>query len=199
MALPLPSQGTVSDPIAGLDPRVRAAIETLFFTVFLAFAAQVAIPMPPDGVPQTLHTLVVLLAALRLGPILGTTSMILYALIGLLGLPVFSRWGHGPGVLLGQTGGYIIGFILCQPIVHWIVRRRDGTVRGWLALVVAMTGAHAVIFCVGVPWFGVVNGYPPHRAIEGGFLPFIPGTIAKTVAAVLIGRWVAPMSARHPW
>jgi biotin transport system substrate-specific component len=186
-------------PLARLDVRLRAALEVVFFTVFLSFAAQVAVPLPPDGVPQTLHTLVVLLAALRLGPILGTSSMLLYALVGLLGLPVFSKFGHGPAVLVGQTGGYIVGFILCQPVVHWIVRRPDGTVRGWLALVTAMTAAHAVIFAVGVPWLGVVNGFSPSRAVEGGLLPFIPGTIVKTAAAVLIGRYVSPLTWRRAW
>lgn len=197
MAHPLPNSHSL--PMLRLDARTRAILETLFFTAFLAFAAQVAVPLPPDGVPQTLHTLVVLLAALRLGPILGTTSMTLYAVIGLVGIPVFSKWGHGPAVLIGQTGGYIVGFILCQPVVHWIVRRRDGTTRGWLALVAAMTAAHAVIFAVGVPWFGVVNGYSPVRAVEGGLLPFIPVTILKTAAAVLIGRYVAPLTWRRAW
>ena len=197
MAGPVPAPRTISVP--SLDARVRAAIETVLFTLFLAFAAQVAIPLPPDGVPQTLHTLVVLLAALRLGPVLGTTSMVLYALVGLVGVPVFAKGGHGPAVLVGQTGGYIVGFIACQPLVHWIVRRPDGTVRGWLALIAAMTAAHAVIFAIGVPWLGVVNGYGPWRAIEGGLLPFIPGTIAKTAVAVLIGRHVSPLSWRRAW
>lgn len=186
-------------PIPRFDARLRAVLEVLFFTVFLALAAQVAIPLPPDGVPQTLHTLVVLLSALRLGPILGTTTMTLYATVGLLGLPVFSNFGHGPAVLVGQTGGYIVGFIACQPVVHWIVRRADGTIRGWLALIAAMTAAHAVIFAVGVPWLGVVNGFSPVRAIEGGLLPFIPGTIAKTAAAVLIGRYISPLTWRRAW
>lgn len=190
---------TLGRTFAGIDPRVRAALEVVFFTVFLGFAAQVAVPLPPDWVPQTLHTLVVLIAALRLGPVLGTTSMSLYALIGLVGLPVFAGFGHGPAVLVGQTGGYILGFILCQPAVHWIVRRKDGTVRGWLAMVAAMTAAHAVIFAVGVPWLAVVRGFSLMRAIEGGFVPFIPGTIVKTLVAVLIGRYVSPLTWKKAW
>ncbi len=186
-------------PRLGLEARTRALLEVVFFTLLLGFAAQVAVPLPPFGVPQTLHTLVVLLAALRLGPGLGTGSMALYALVGLAGLPVFSRGDAGPAVLVGQTGGYILGFIACQPVVHAIVRRRDGTVRGWGALILAMTAAHAVVFAIGVPWLAVVRQISLWDAIEGGFVPYIPGTIAKTVLAVLIGRYVAPLSTRRVW
>lgn len=182
-----------------LDARVRAALEVVFFTLLLGFAAQVAVPLPPFNVPMTLHTLVVLLAALRLGPALGGGSMALYALIGLLGVPVFSGGGAGPAVIVGQTGGYIIGFIACQPVVHAIVRRKDGSVRGWGALIVAMTAAHAVIFAVGVPWLAVVRQISLGDAVNGGFVPFIPGTIVKTALAVLIGRYVAPLSTKRVW
>lgn len=182
-----------------LDARVRAALEVVFFTILLGFAAQVAVPLPPFNVPMTLHTLVVLLAALRLGPGLGAGSMALYALIGLVGVPVFSGGGAGPAVLIGQTGGYIVGFIACQPVVHAIVRRTDGSVRGWGALILAMTAAHAMIFAVGVPWLAVVRQISIWDAINGGFVPFIPGTIVKTVLAVLIGRYVAPLSTKRVW
>lgn len=194
-SIPVPRAGLLD----GVDPRVRAAIEVVFFTLLTSLAAQVAVPLPPFQVPMTLHTLVVLLAALRLGPGLGAASMMLYALVGLLGAPVFSEGRAGPGVLVGQTGGYIVGFILCQPVVHWIVRRRDGSVRGWLALIAAMTAAHAVVFAVGVPWLAVVRQIGPWPAIEGGFFPFIPGTIVKTALAVQIGAYVAPLSMRRAW
>lgn len=169
------------------------------FTLLTSLSAQIAVPMPPEGIPQTMHTLIVLLAALRLGPRLGAASMVLYVLIGALGAPVFSRGSAGLGVLMGMTGGYIVGFVICQPVVRWIACRRDGTVRGWLALVVAMTVAHAIIFAIGVPWLAVVRGFDTPTAIKAGLLPFIPGTIAKTVLAVLIGRYVAPLSARRAW
>lgn len=184
---------------SGVDPRVRAALEIVFFTLLLGAAAQIAVPLPPDGVPMTLHTLIVLLAALRLGPTLGAMSMALYAAIGLVGLPVFAGESAGAAVLIGQTGGYIVGFIVCQPVVHAIVRRPDGSIRGWLAMIAAMTAAHAVIFAIGVPWLGVVRQFTPWRAIQGGLLPFIPGTIVKTALAVLIGHYVAPLSMKRAW
>lgn len=183
----------------GVDPRVRAMLEAAFFTLLLGAAAQVAVPLPPFGVPMTLHTLVVLLAALRLGPGLGAASMALYALIGLAGLPVFADGRSGPAVLVGQTGGYIIGFIACQPVVHAIVRRRDGSVRGWLALIAAMSAAHMVIFGIGVPWLAIARGISLADAAYGGFVVLIPATVVKTALAVLIGRHVAPLSTRRVW
>lgn len=181
-----------------LDLLLRVA-GTLLFTLMVSSGAQVAIPLPPDGVPMTLQTLAVLMAALCLGPKLATASMVLYLAVGMVGAGVFAQGEKGLAVILGQTGGYLIGFILCQPVVGAIARRRDGTVRGWGGLLLAVLAGNAVIFAIGVPWLGVVNGFGVERALQGGFYPFIPGTIVETALAVWIGRRVAPWSARRGW
>lgn len=185
---------------------LRAALATIFFTLLTALSAQVAIPMPPLGVPQTLHTLAVILAALCLGPRLGMASMALYALIGALGVPVFADGNAGLSTILGQTGGYILGFIACQPVVTRIVRRGDGSIRGWGALIAATLAGHAVIFALGVPWLYVVRNTDPgtdpitwQRAIHGGFVVFIPGMLVKSALAVWIGRIAVPWGTRRFW
>jgi len=171
----------------------------VFFWLATALGAHVAVPLPPDGVPMTLQTLAVVLAALCLGPKVGTLAMVGYALAGMAGVPMFADGSVGLAVILGQTGGYIVGFALCQPVVARIVRRPDGTVRGWGGLVLAVLAGHAVIFAVGVPWLAVVRGYSLWRAVEGGMLPFLPGMVVKAAIAVLIGRLVAPWCARKVW
>ncbi len=191
---------------ATLSKAQLRALAVGFFTLLTAFAAQVAIPLPPFGVPQTLHTLVVVLAALSLGPRLGMASMALYALVGAIGVPVFAKGNAGLETILGQTGGYILGFIACQPIVTSIVRRKDGSIRGWLALIAATLAGHAVIFALGVPWLYIVRnadiGLEPitwSRALFGGFVVFIPGMVVKSALAVWIGRRVAPWASRRIW
>lgn len=176
----------------------RVAGVTLF-TLLTGFGAHLAIPLPPDGVPMTLQTLAVILAAMCLGPKLGIASMLGYLVVGFLGAGWFAGGNAGLEVLFGQTGGYLVGFVLCQPIVFRIIRRRDGSVRGWGAIALASLAGHAVIFAVGVPWLAVVRGFSLARAIEGGFVPFIPGLIVKTVLAVLIARWAIPRAARRLW
>lgn len=193
---------------SGIDERSRAlmlkAALTVFFTMLMGISAQFKIPMPPDGVPQTLQTLVVAVAAMGLGARWGMASVLLYLAIGALGAGVFAEGKAGIGVLLGQTGGYLIGFLVAQPVIHGIIRRSDRTVRGWGAIVTAMLAGHIVIFVLGVLWLTFLRGredetYTLMRGIKGGVIPFIPGMILKTIAAIMIGLAVWPRSCRKFW
>lgn len=177
---------------------VRMAM-VLFFTWLTMLGAQVAVPLPPDGVPMTFQTLAVLLAALCIGPRLGTASMVLYLVVGMVGAGVFAQGEKGMVAILGQSGGYLIGFVACQPVVGRIARRPDGSVRGWLAMIVAVLAGEAVIFGIGVPWLAWVNGFGLWRAIEGGLLPFLPGAVVKAALAVLIGRMAGPWAGKAAW
>lgn len=193
------------DAIAVPMPKTRSTVwlrdllAASVFALLTSLAAQIAIPLPPDGVPMTLQTLVVLLAALCLGPRLGTASMVLYLAIGVLGGAIFAEGSKGVLVLVGQTGGYLLGFVCCQPVIGMIARRRDGSVRGWLAMIAAVLAGNAVVFALGVPVLALVNGFGLARALEGGLYPFLPGLAVKAVAAVAIGRLAAPIAARRPW
>lgn len=182
----------------------RLAVETrlaavLGFTFLTTLGAQIAIPLPPDGIPMTLQTLAVVLAAVCLGPGLGMASMALYLVVGIVGAGVFAHGNAGLGVILGQTGGYLVGFILCQPVIASIIRTRDGRIRGWGAFVLAILAGHAVIFALGVPWLALVRGFSLGRALQGGLIPYLPGLVFKTVLAVLIGRLAAPRAMQHLW
>ncbi|MEO0630457.1 MAG: biotin transporter BioY, partial [Planctomycetota bacterium] len=116
---------------------------TIFFTGLLSLSAQIQVPLPPDWVPQTLQTLAVVVAAMGLGGRWGMASVGLYLLIGALGAGVFSEGSRGIETLFGFTGGYLLGFFVSQPVIAWIVRRKDGTVRGWGAITTAMLVGHA--------------------------------------------------------
>lgn len=175
------------------------ALLAMMFTCFASLGAVIAIPLPPDGVPMTLQTLAVLLSALCLGPRLGMASMLVYVVVGMVGAGVFAQGEKGIEAVLGQTGGYLVGFVVCQPAVGTIARRRDGSVRGWLAMIVAVLVGEVIIFGLGVPWLALVNDYSMARALEGGLYPFLPGTAVKTAMAVVIGRMAAPLSSRHAW
>ena len=175
------------------------------FAMLTAVAAQINVPMAPLGVPLTLQTLAVVLAALCLGPRFGALSMGLYLLVGAMGAPVFSGHGAGVAILAGQTGGYLLGFILAQPVITWFVRAPGGAVRGWLGLSLGVIAGHLVIFAVGVPWLYVVRRVTDlpelsiWGAIYGGMVIFLPGMLLKAAIAVIIGVDVAPWAARRVW
>ncbi len=179
---------------------------SVFGAMMLGFAAQVAIPLWPYGLPQSLQTLAVLLIAIGLGPKLGSLSLVIYLGVGALGAGVFAEGEAGVAVLFGQTAGYLLGFLLCQPLVARIVRRRDGSVRGWLALVLAGVAAHGLIYALGVPWLYFLRNMDPNldpitwrNAILYGMVAFLPWDAAKTALAVVIGRWMLPRAMRRVW
>jgi biotin transport system substrate-specific component len=149
--------------------------------------AQVAIPLWP--VPITGQTLAVLLVGSSLGATRGALSMVLYALVGALGAPIFSDASGGMRVLFGATGGYIIGFVLAAAFTGWLAQRRweRGLVRGMLAFI----AGSAVVFLVGLPWLQVSLGLTWSQTLAGGLYPFIVGGVVKAVIAALVlrGAW----------
>lgn len=197
----------------GDETQARSALRAfgvVLFPLLMGLTCQtqiwpwLAIPLPPFGVPLTLQTLWVLLCALSIGPKWGMLSMLGYVVVGAIGVPLFSEGESGLLTVLGQTGGYLVGFAVCQPVIGAIVRRRDGSIRGWGAMIVAVLAGHAVIFLIGVPWLYVVRRLDGEaitlgRAVYGGFVVFIPAMLLKSGIAVLIGRWAAPLAAKKIW
>lgn len=152
-----------------------------------AALAQVAVPLWP--VPITGQTLAVLLVGASLGATRGALSMVLYALVGALGAPIFSEASSGTTVLFGATGGYIAGFVLAAALTGWLAQRRweRGLLRGMLAFV----AGSAVVFLVGLPWLKATLGLSWSQTLAAGLYPFVIGGLIKAVIAALVlrGAW----------
>lgn len=196
---------TQSKPLE-VDHALLKLLSIPTFAFLTAIGAQVAIPTPPFGLPVTLQTLMVLLAAMALGPRLGFASMALYLVMGIIGIGVFAQGEAGLAVLLGQSGGYLIGFLVCQPFAHYLIKKRNGSIRGWLALFLAGIAVHLVVFAIGVPWLWWIHqvddvGGPLSwpLAIKYGFVVFIPGILIKSGLAAGIAAFALPHVARKLW
>lgn len=144
-----------------------------------AIAAQVQVPLWP--VPITGQTLAVLLVGSSLGALRGTLSMLLYAVLGMVGLPVFSDAASGMGVILGPTGGYIVGFVFAAAFTGWIAQHSWD--RRILRSLLAFAGGTVVTFAIGLPWLAVVLGLNLQQTLEGGLYPFIIGGVVKAIIA----------------
>lgn len=104
----------------------------------------------PSAVPFTLQTFAVMLTAGLFGMKRGTASVLLYILLGAVGLPVFSGFKGGVGALLGTTGGYITGFIFTALIVGFV---SDKFNKKTLPLLISMIIGIAVCYAFGTAWF----------------------------------------------
>jgi len=163
-------------------------------TALVAVLAQVAIPLWP--VPVTGQTLAVLLVGASLGAARGAASLSLYAILGAVGLPIYSDSSSGWSVLLGPTGGYIIGFIVSAAVVGWAAERSWD--RGWYKPIITFIGGSLVVFAIGLPWLAVSLGQlglpnDLQSVLIAGFYPFIIGGLIKAAiaAALLPALWAA--------
>ena len=107
----------------------------------------------PSMVPFTMQTFAVFLTLGLLGGKRGTMSVIVYLLLGAIGLPVFSGFAGGIGHMMGPTGGYIIGFI-GTALVMWFFERKFGN--GQKSLIASMTIGLLVCYAFGTAWFMAV-------------------------------------------
>ncbi len=167
----------------------RALVTAALLCALLAALAWLRIPLPFTPVPLTLQVFVVCLAALVLPPAEVAMALGGYLLLGAAGVPVFSGGQGGIGVLIGPTGGYLIGFFVGAFLGS---AARAGIAReGRSDLVADITAVTLVI--AGTYGFGwaqlmIVTGMGPGAALVAGVLPFILADVLKAIAAVLCAR-----------
>jgi biotin transport system substrate-specific component len=153
-----------------------------------AVAAQVVVPLYP--VPITGQTAAVLIVGGALGATRGALAMVLYAALGLF-LPVYSEGAQGLSVILGPTGGYIVGFIFAAALTGYLAQREwDHKIFGGIAAFLAGT---VVTFAFGLPWLAFALGLNLEQTLQGGLYPFIVGGVVKAVFAASVMRisWLA--------
>lgn len=152
------------------------------FGAVTAAGAYIMIPLAP--VPITLQTAFLSLAAALLGGRLGALSQVVYLLIGIIGFPVFAGGKAGLGVLLGPTGGYLIGFIAGAYVIGKLVEMRQRP--GFVWIVFSMVIGTVVIYLFGVTQLSLIARLSIDKAITVGVLPFLIGDTLKIVVAALI-------------
>jgi len=157
------------------------------FAALTAVGAYIQIPVPFSPVPVTLQVFFVLLAGSMLKSKWGGLSMIVYTLLGIAGLPVFSGGSSGMGVLLGPTGGYIIGFILAAYTIGRLSEKTEYTDKSRIFVnAFNMSAGVLIIYACGFIQLMAVAAIEPGPAIALGVIPFLPGEIIKTAVAAYI-------------
>ena len=146
----------------------------------VAISAQIVIPIQP--VPFTGQSFGVLTVGAALGFRRGALALLLYLAVGAIGLSVFAPGGpQGFARLVGQTGGYLVGFVIAAAIVGRLAELGwDRRIGGSLA---AMAIGTAVIYAIGVPWLKVVGGISWEAAVAGGMTKFLIWDAAKVAVA----------------
>lgn len=153
-----------------------------FFAALTAIGAFISIPINP--VPISLQTLFTLLSGMILGSKLGAISQLIYLFLGAVGLPVFSGFRGGLGILFGPTGGFLTGFVISAYIVgKFIETRKEDKIFSYF--LIGLLGTF-VIYLTGVTQLLIITKIGVKEAIIVGVLPFLPGDLLKIIAATFI-------------
>lgn len=164
------------------------------FTVLITICSWISIP---TAIPFSLQTFAVFLAVAILGGKRGTLSVVIYVLLGAIGVPVFAEFTGGIGIILRNTGGYIIGFIF-SALVMWLMEGLFGR-KLWVQGISMVLGL-LVCYAFGTAWFMFVymrdTGAIGLSAVLGWcVVPFIiPDAVKIALALMLSSMLKKPLS-----
>ncbi len=163
------------------------------FAAIIAVLAQLSIPLP-GGVPLTLQTLAVMLAGVILGAKNGCIAVIIYILLGAVGLPVYAGFKGGLSTILGPTGGFIVSFwtiSLCAGLGMRFgsraKRNLDSLKLYYFFIAIGILIGAVCNYIIGVVWFSTVTGNTSLNAIKLCVLPFVVTDLIKIVLATALG------------
>lgn len=160
---------------------VRGMVFMAIFAAIICIAAPVSVQIGP--IPITLATFAIYLAGAMLGGKRGMIAVIVYIMLGAVGLPVFSNFNGGFTALLGPTGGYIIGYI---PLVLLTGVFSDMNSKKHRKMIAGMLLGTAALYTFGTAWFMIMTQSTLGRALALCALPFIPGDALKIVCVSAI-------------
>ena len=168
--------------------KTRDIVYMSVFTAMISICSWISIPA---SIPFTLQTMGVFTTVGLLGGKRGTLTILTYILLGAIGVPVFAGFTGGVSVLLGTTGGYIIGFLL-SALLMWGIETIMG--RNQIVLAFSMIAGLIVCYVFGTAWFMLI--YTQHSGVIGlstvlglCVIPFIiPDLIKIGVALFLTNR-----------
>ncbi len=148
-------------------------------------SAYITIPLPFTEVGITAQTLMVNLIGMLLGPAETAAVLLVWILLGVTGVPVFSGGVGGAARLVGPTGGYIVGFLAAAVLISLFCRKVKGLGKQTAFLIAA--GIPVVYFC-GMSWTKITTGLPWAVLVVRDALPFVPLDVAKCFAAAALAK-----------
>lgn len=191
MTIPSADPAAPSRRVSGRRTRWTSAdlsLIAVFAALTAAFSVLPGIPLGP-GVPITLQTLAVMLTGIILGPARGAAAVGLFLVAGLAGLPVFSGFSGGLGVLAGPSAGYLLAFLPAAFLVGLLARmvlRRTRRARFPLLFGAAMVTSFLVIHPLGIAGL-MLNAKLDFPAALAADIAFWPGDVLKNLLAAAVG------------
>lgn len=156
---------------------------TAMLAAVICILGPISFPLSISPVPISLGSLGIYLALFLSDFKIGNISVLIYILLGLVGVPVFAGYTAGVGKLFGPTGGYIIGYIFMALTYSFFLYKFKGKL---VWNIVGMILATIVLYIFGSAWLAIQNNLTFWAALNAGVIPYIPGDIAKFVIAFAV-------------
>ncbi|ERI08171.1 biotin transporter BioY [Aneurinibacillus aneurinilyticus] len=162
---------------------IKMLVLSALFCAFIAVSAQISFSFIPQ-VPFTLQNFAIALTPIILGRRYGTIAVLLYLLLGAVGAPIFVQFMAGFGIIVGKTGGYLIGYAVAVFVIGTMLKGRNITFfRAFLANIVGLI----IIYALGVTQLKFVMHLPWTQAFGIGMGLFVIPDLVKIAVASYIG------------
>ena len=165
-----------------MNDRIKNLTITALMAAMLCISGPLTIPI--GIVPVTLINLAIFIVIYIVGMKRATICYLIYLLIGLIGIPVFSGFTGGAQKIMGPTGGFLIGFIL-MIVIAGLVIDRFGSNK--IVCMIGMIAATWALYLCGVLWLSYSANLPLPAAFAKGVLPFIFEVMVKMIIAAVAG------------
>ena len=168
--------------------KTKEMIHIALMAALISVSAPLSIPI--GNVPISLATLTIMLSGALFGRKIGALSTILYILLGIIGIPVFAGYSSGIGVILGMTGGYVVGYI---PLAYLsgLFAELGKNKTGIKQLFIQFTGmilGTLVLYIIGTIYFEYIMQLPLWSALMACVIPFLPGDLVKMILVVILSK-----------
>jgi biotin transport system substrate-specific component len=163
------------------------------FAALTAIGAFLKIPAQPADI--TLQFFFTAFAGIILGSRIGALSQIVYVVIGLIGIPIFTK-GGGIGYVFQPSFGYLLGFIVAAYVIGKIVEKNKEP--KFITFFMASIAGIFVMYLIGIPYLYVIvknvmgSDINFMWALKNGLLIFLPGDLLKSVITAIVGVNIIP-------
>ena len=184
-----------------MQSRTRSIVLCGLSIALLSVGAAIILPLGP--IPFTLQSLMLILVSLILTPKEAIVAVGGYLLLGAIGLPIFSGLTGGFGVLLGPTGGFLIGFfmaVLLTSLLRLVFEKKISSLRRFLILdVFSILIIILVYYSLGTLWFMYLTGSTIVTALTLCVIPFVVPDVIKAIAAFTCAQPIRIALGRAAW
>jgi biotin transport system substrate-specific component len=195
----MPNRRSATSSATGSATHSAARELTTSALLAALLAASAVVAVPAGAVPFTLQTLVLVLIALIQRPSRAALTVGVYLAAGLVGVPVFSGMRGGLGVLVGPTGGFLLGFLAGAVAGAWVRERLEVSVtRRAVSDAMAAATVIAIVYALGWLQLMLVTSMGPAAAALAGIVPFIVPDALKGAGAVVLAPLVRRVTGARP-